>query len=376
MTSKKTSSAQKSQNAHDSQGATTRHYDFANFQQTREWAKVNEQIGHKVVVKKIAQSSEKGAREIDLVMIIKSAKRARYLEIPCGPLIDFSDQKIVEKTFAHIRAVAKTHRCAFIRFRPQLLDTPENRKALESLGAKIAPMHLAASHTVMIDLTKSEDDLLKSMRRQTRYEVRKAEKQGIVVEKSTDENAFRGFFKVQQETASRQHFVPPSLDELLAEHNAFGENAVIYVAKTAPENPDAATAKTAPESKTTSAAKVENAKSAEKPIAYGLIIKSGVEADYYEAASTDLNRKLPGAYALQWAVMRDLKAEGYERYNLWGIAPDGAKNHRYSGVTIFKTGFGGEKISFVPAFDLVLSPVRYAFNLLIETIRKRRRRLS
>ena len=344
---------QKSQASQKSQGI-----DFANFQQTKEWAEVNELIGHQVIVESLAVIGAKNV-EHDLVMIIKSAKRARYLEIPCGPLIDFSNKALVEKTFAHIREVAKSHRCAFVRFRPQLLDTPENRKTLEDFGAKIAPMHLAASHTVMIDLTQSEDDLMKNMRRQTRYEVRKAEKQGIVVEKSTNEKAFREFFEVQQETASRQHFVPPSLKELLAEHKAFGENAVIYVAKTAPEKSE-----TNPEI-------TPNA-----PIAYGLIIKSGAEADYYEAASTDLNRKLSGAYALQWSVMKDLKAEGYERYNLWGIAPDGAKNHRYSGVTIFKTGFGGEKISFVPAYDLVLSPVRYAFDLLVETLRKKRRRLS
>ena len=358
-----TNKTQKPQNI---QKSPSNHQDFANFQQSPEWAKVNELIGHEVVI------------ESGIVMIIKSAKRARYLEIPCGPLIDFADKALVEKTFARIREVAKSHHCAFVRFRPQLLDTPENQKTLEALGAKIAPMHLAASHTVMIDLTQSEDDLLKNMRRQTRYEVRKAEKQGIVVEKSTDEKAFREFFEVQQETASRQHFVPPSLKELLAEHEAFGENAVIYVAKT-PE-----TAKTPPETEPAGTAS-ETAKTAEAPkpeiapnapIAYGLIIKSGAEADYYEAASTDLNRKLPGAYALQWTVMKDLKAEGYARYNLWGIAPDGAKNHRYSGVTIFKTGFGGEKISFVPAYDLVLDPARYAFDLAIETLRKKRRRLS
>ncbi len=110
-------------------------------------------------------------------------------------------------------------------------------------------------------------------------------------------------------------------------------------------------------------------------IAYGLIIKGGKEADYYEAASTPLNRKLPGAYALLWQAMKDLKGQGYERFNLWGIAPAGQPNHRYAGVTTFKTGFGGEIIEYVPAHDLVISKIGYLKDLIIETTRKKRRHL-
>ena len=100
-----------------------------------------------------------------------------------------------------------------------------------------------------------------------------------------------------------------------------------------------------------------------------------IPGDYYEAASTDLNRKMPGAYALLWQVMKDLKAEGYERFNLWGIAPAGQPNHRYAGVTTFKTGFGGEVVEYVPAHDLVISKVRYMADFAFETLRKKRRHL-
>ena len=112
-----------------------------------------------------------------------------------------------------------------------------------------------------------------------------------------------------------------------------------------------------------------------EPIAYGLILVSGLEAEYFEAASTDLGRKLPGAYTLQWQVIRDLKAQGIKRYNLWGIAPLGQKHHRYAGVTTFKTGFGGDIIEYLPAQDLVLRRGRYLLNLAIETLRKKIRHL-
>lgn len=314
-------------------------YPEANFLQSPEYARMNEILGCKV----FAEDFEGKAY---VLMIVRNAKRGRYLEIPCGPLVDFKDKKMVEKVFAKIVEVAQREKCVFVRMRPQLKADADNLKLLEKMGMEKSPMHLAAEHTVMIDLNKSEEELLAEMRRQTRYEVRRADKVGIKVEKGNDKKIFEEFHAVQVETAKRQNFVPPSLEVLLAEKQAFGDNIVIY-----------------------------KAISDGKPVAYGLIIKSGVEADYYEAASTELNRKLPGAYALLWQAMRDLKAEGYSRFNLWGIAPAGQPNHRYAGVTTFKTGFGGEVLEFVPAHDLVISKIKYLKNLTVETIRKKRRHL-
>lgn len=312
----------------------------ANFLQSPNYGKMNEILGDKVV------EEDFGGKGRALI-IVRNAKRGRYLEIPCGPLLDYSNEELVASAFKRIAEIAKKEKCVFVRVRPQLINTPANLQTLADLGIKKSPMHLAAEHTVIIDLGKSEDELLADMRRQTRYEVRRAAKQGITVEKMQGEEIFKEFHKVQAETAKRQGFVPPNLKTLMAEREAFGNNIAIYVAKT----------------------------SEGSPIAYGMIIKDGKEGDYYEAASTDLNRKMPGAYALLWQVMKDLKAEGYERFNLWGIAPTGQPNHRYAGVTTFKTGFGGEVVEYVPAHDLVISKVRYMADFAFETLRKKRRHL-
>ena len=319
---------------------TIKKFPEANFLQSPEYQKMNEILGQKVI------RIDFGGKGL-AIMTVRDAKRGRYLEIPCGPLLDWTDKKLVKTAISQIASLAKTEKCVFVRMRPQLRATPENLALLESLGLKKSPMHLAAEHTVIINLKNSEDELLANMRRQTRYEVRRALKQGIVVEKSNSEAIFQEFHQVQAETARRQNFVPPSLKTLLAEREAFQGSAAIYVAKT----------------------------SEGEKIAYGLVIKSGLEGDYYEAASTDLNRKLPGAYALLWQVMRDLKEEGYERFNLWGIAPPGQPNHRYAGVTTFKTGFGGEVVEFVPAHDLIISKMGYLKDLVIEKARKKRRHL-
>jgi lipid II:glycine glycyltransferase (peptidoglycan interpeptide bridge formation enzyme) len=226
------------------------------------------------------------------------------------------------------------------------------------------------------------------MRRQTRYEVRRAGKLGITVGRGDSEELFREFHEIQLETAKRQGFVPPSLKVLLAEREAFLGRIWIYVARTGtPEERKEETSSSkvacskAPDKRKgetndskTACGKTPDKKGGEA-IAYGLIIHDGNEGDYYEAASTDLNRKLPGAYGLLWQVIRDLKKEGIQRFNLWGIAPAGQPGHRYAGVTTFKTGFGGEVTEFVPAHDLVISKIGYLKNLIVEKARKKWRHL-
>lgn len=318
-------------------------YPEANFLQSPAWQKMNELVGHQVIVD-IHDDSW-------CLMIVKNAKRGRYLEVPGGPLVDWGDIEKVERVFQKIRKVAREKQCVFVRLRPQLRRNTENEAKLRQLGLKPAPMHLHAEHTVIIDLTKSEEQLLKDMRKQTRYEVRRAEKLGIKTEWGNSEELFREFHDVQAETAIRQHFVPPDLKTLLAEREAFGKNARMYVARTTEG----------------------------EVVAYGLVLIDGIEAEYFEAASTSLNHKLPGAYGLQWQVMRDLKQLGIERYNLWGIAPPEAlkakKTHRYAGVTTFKTGFGGEVVEYVSAHDIAIKPIRYGVDWLIEAVRKKKRRL-
>lgn len=326
-------------------------HEEGNFLQSEQWARVNEKIGHKVVMAVINKTGL-------CSMIVKNAKRGRYLEIPGGPLIDWNNKKEVEAAVLEITKTAKYYHCVFARIRPQLRNSEENRKILKEAGFRVAPMHLAAEHTVILDLTKSEEAIYAEMRRQTRYEVNHSARLDLVVEKSNSVEIFKEFHQVQLETAKRQNFFPPDLKTLMAEREAFGDEAWIYVAKTGKNT-------------------VFKDKKYEPglPIAYGLVIQNGPEAEYYEAASTDLHRVLSGAYALQREIIKDLKKQGIKRYNLWGIAPPNSPNHRYAGVTTFKKGFGGEVVEFIPAHDLILNKPKYLPNLIIENIRKKRRHL-
>ena len=332
--------------------ATLKKFPEANFLQSPEYGKMNELLGCKII------TDDFGGKGWAL-MIVRDAKRGRYLEIPCGPLVDWNNKKTVQAAFQRIKEVATREKCVFVRVRPQLAATRENLAILADLDLRESPMHLAAEHTVMIDLGATEEEMLARMRRQTRYEVRRASKLGLQTIRDNTEDLFKEFHAVQVKTAKRQNFVPPDLKTLMAERKAFADNIWIYVTKTGLAKSNQ-TPSDIPQ---------------EQPVAYGLIIGDGREADYYEAASTDLNRKLPGAYALLWQAMRDLKAAGYERFNLWGIAPAGQPNHRYAGVTTFKTGFGGEVVEYVPAHDMVISHLKYLKNYVVETARKKKRHL-
>lgn len=315
----------------------------ANFLQSSAWGEVYRIDGQKVYYFGLFNDKKQlGAT----LAILKRAKRGAYIEIPGGPLVNWEKIEQVRTMLDGIKDVAKLEKCVFVRMRPNIPDNEANRALAKELGLVPSPMHLHAEHTVMLDLTKPEGDLMADMRRQTRYEVRKADKLGIKVKHESSKKAFNDFYDLQLETAKRQGFIPSSRDFILAQQAAFGDEARIYTAYLG-----------------------------DQELAKGLLIMRKPEAVYNEAASTEEGRKLPGAYALQWQVIRDAKKMGIKRYNLFGIAPPNSPHHRYAGVTTFKTGFGGEQVAYLPAQDLVIKPIHYKFVHKLEELRKRRRHL-
>jgi lipid II:glycine glycyltransferase (peptidoglycan interpeptide bridge formation enzyme) len=316
----------------------------ANFLQSPQWGSLHERMGDTVIRRGLHDGARYGG---GYQAIVKDARRGRYLELPGAPLIDWSDSAARASLKTELMMVAKQYGCVFVRIRPQLYDTPEHRVFLTDAGFKKAPMHLHAEHTNMLALAnKTDDELLVGMRRQTRYEVRRSLKQELTVSFRSDTAAVEEFFTVQADTARRQGFIPPSkkfLQEIVA---AFGEKARIY--------------------------RVEHEG---RLLNLALVLRYGNEADYYEAASTDTAREYAGAYALQWQAIRDARDAGAARYNFWGIAYSNDPHHRYAGVTTFKRGFGGEDTNYFPAHDMVVDPLKYPKNWIIETIRRKRRKL-
>lgn len=323
---------------------TIQEFPEANMLQSWQWGEMNSTLGHKVVRRIIITTEE---RVVGLMgCTIKNAKRGRYLEVAGGPLIDWRDTSLVDATVNELKLIGKENKCVFIRLRTQLLDEPTQHAIMQKLSARPSLMHVTADHTSIIDLSLDPEQLLANMRQQTRYEVRRTEKRGVKVGQVDPVEHIGIFHDMQVRTASRQNFYPPSLAFLYALCSSFEDTVYMY--------------------KASKDGKILN---------LAIVLSQGNEAAYFEAASTDEARREPGAYAIVWQAMLDAKNAGKKTFNLWGTAPPGVQNHRYSGVTTFKRGFGGRDVSYLPAHDIVLRPYAYRLTRLIELLRKRRRKL-
>src|SRR5690606_28656624 len=84
---------------------------------------------------------------------------------------------------------------------------PNNIKGEWSISSKkLTPSFhpLFTKYNFILDLEKSEEELLKNMHQKTRYNVRLAEKKGVKVEIDNSKNAFKDYLKLTKETTKRQ----------------------------------------------------------------------------------------------------------------------------------------------------------------------------
>ena len=278
-----------------------------------------------------------------MLSVVEPAKRGRYLTVPAGPIIDWQNKDIVNAFKNEIVKIAKDKKCVFVRVRPQLITNDFSINLFGDLGFKDAPTHLHAELTSQLDITKPEEELMANMRKATRYEVRKAINTGITIDASDNPDQIKDFYDLQLETAKRQKFVPFSYEFLHEQFKVFANDnkAILYTAKF--------------EGKT---------------LAQAFIIFYGQEAAYHYGASTDLGRRYPGAYLIQWEAIREAKRRGMTRYNFWGVAPLDDSDHRFAGLSLFKRGFGGQDVDYLHARDLVIDKMRYTLNFAIEKTRK------
>jgi lipid II:glycine glycyltransferase (peptidoglycan interpeptide bridge formation enzyme) len=187
------------------------------------------------------------------------------------------------------------------------------------------------------------------MRKTTRYEIKRAEKLGLKIEHESDPKLITTFHQQQLDLAKHHGFVPFSYNFLYHQFTTFlADNQVELI----------------------------SSYSGDKLLATAFVIYYSQEAVYHYGISTPENRSLPGSYACQWAAIKEAKKRGLTRYNFWGIAPNNApKDHRFAGVSLFKRGFGGQEVAYLPAHDLPTSSLYKAVSLF-ESLRAKKRRLG
>ena len=314
----------------------------ANFLQSWDFYEFYQSRGNEIV-RRIALD-DKGNIVAAYAGVVEHAKRGRHLAIAGGPILDWNDQKLVKTVFKDIAIIGKEQRCVFVRVRPQLKLSDRSIKLFRDLGLKKAPMYLSVEHAGILDLTKPEEEIMVGMRQRLRRALRKAAKNNITVEKSTDPKDIHTFYEIQLQTAKRHDFFAFSEDFLTKQFAAFAPHgeAVLYTAKHDGEI-----------------------------LAQNFMIFYGNEASYHYGVSSELGTKLSGAPLLHMEAMRDARERGIKRYNFWGIVDENDVKHRFYGVSTFKRGFGVTELKYLPAHDLILDKIKYQKTKLIETARRK-----
>lgn len=264
-----------------------------------------------------------------------AARRGTFLHVRHGPILNRPNKSLWNALMSDLATLAKREHAWFIRVSPLLEITPGHIRLYRELGLSPSPIHaMDAELCWVLDLDKSEEELLSGMRKTTRYEIKRAEKLGVVIRKHTD---LKDFFALYARTSGRHGFVRHA--GIREEVKVFGSQAVVLDALV------------------------------EKNVtASAVILFWGNQAIYHHGASVP--SKIPASYLVQWEAIREAKKRGKMLYNFWGIAPDEKENHPWRGITLFKTGFGGRRMAFMHAHDYPVSAL-YIIPKTIEAIRKR-----
>ena len=290
---------------------------------------------------------------VALIVRIK-ARRGTYLLIQHGPALADSNienrAKLLKLFVEELTRIGKLEGASFIRMNPLWERNVENEDLLKKNGLRIAPMHANAyDATWKLDISLPEEDLLKGMRKTTRYIIRQVEKnQEIAIEKSGDAKDLAIYQQLNREVAVRQKFVPFSDDYIKDEFEIFAKDnqALLFFGKYKNEI-----------------------------VAGALIIFWQGTGYYHQAASLSKYGKLSIPYLLQWEAIREAKKRDCKSYDFWGyVDPKANPGHPWAGPTLFKMGYGGESYEYVHTQDYILSPM-YWLTYAFEKLRKINRRL-
>ncbi len=287
--------------------------------------------------------------ELVLVALVVKivAKRGTFLLVQHGPL---GKKEVFNIFFEELKKIAKEEKASFIRIVPLWERNRENKKFLQNLRFREAPMHANAYEaTLKLGLSASEEELLKNMRKTTRYLIRQAQKNPeLEVIKSDNREDIELYEKLNQAVAKHQQFVPFSFEFIKNEFDIFSKDgqALMFFGKYQGEI-----------------------------IASALIVFWSKIGFYHQAALLPKYHKIPVSYLLQWEAIKEAKKRGCILYDFWGyVNPFENPKHPWAGPTLFKMGFGGKPYEYVKTQDFPLSK-RYWLTFIFEKIRKAKRGL-
>lgn len=306
--------------------------------QSFSWGEVQKKLGF--TIERIGIFNQEKIAGIALVVDV-IAKRGHYLHVRHGPVFASFKKSYFNFFVQYLIKRAKERGASFIRLSPLISKERVGEDIFRKFKFIKSPIHNMDAQTCwVLDITKTEEQLLKEMRKTTRYLIKRGVSSGLKIVKAKSLSDIKFFLNLYKKTAKKHGFVP---------HQGIAEEFTIF--------------------KKDKQAELFLAKFKNKVISGALVIYCQDQAIYHHGASDKKYEKLSPSYLLQWEAILEAKKRGTRLYNFWGIAPPFSKNHPWRGLTLFKTGFGGEVREFLPSHDLPLSSW-YGKTYIIESVTK------
>lgn len=255
-----------------------------------------------------------------------------------SPMVELNKElRIMNNGFMdQIKQIAKDNNAIFYRLE---IDAPVDDqiiKKLKSLGFRKAAAEIQPEQTRIIDLNQSEEEILAQMKPKGRYNIKVAEKHEVKVEETND---IKRFYKLYSSMSHRHEIGSRPLDYFTKLFDILHPKRYLKVFVASAKNYDLAAAVVAYYDQT---------------------------ATYAFGGSTDTMKNLMAPYLLHWHIIREAKNNGFASYDLFGVSPEGAKDHRWSGVTAFKEKLGGQYVELIGSWDYPISKSKYILSRFFE----------
>lgn len=302
--------------------------------QSFEWGEFREKTGVKVIRRALVKNGKIiDAFTLTIHKIPKTNFTIGYL--PKG-------NKPTKELLEELKQIGKDNNCIFIQLEPNLLISQKSEVSSQKLIPSFHP--LFTKYTFVLDLTKSEDELLKNFSSKTRYNIKVAQKHNVKVEIDNSEKSFKEYLKLTEETTKRQKFFAhtPSYHtkmwETLKNQNSNVKNQNLNKLS----------------------ASLLTAKYNSKTLASWILFVFHDTLYYPYGASSSKYRNVMASNLIMWEAIKFGKKMNLRYFDMWGALrqnPD--QKDSWYGFHRFKEGYGATHTEFIGSFDLVINPMLY-----------------
>lgn len=282
------------------------------------------------------------------------ARKMGIIYVPKGPLLDWNDAPLRQRVLQDLRDFARKHSAIFIKIDPDLevgSGIPGNPEASETqLGAcviaelkadewQFSDEQIQFRNSVLIDLERSEEELLANMKQKTRYNINLSLRKGVTIRLGAPAD-IDVLLRMYAETSIRDGFVIRNEAYYRAVWSTFMANRLT-------ERMDQPMAEVL-------VADVDGV-----PVAGVIVFRFAGKAWYLYGMSRMVHREKMPNYLLQWEAIKRSKAAGCKTYDLWGAPDEFVETDPLWGVYRFKEGLGGTVHRYLGAWDLPTNRMLY-----------------